>query len=48
MASTGLRISEALALQLSDVTRDGFLIRKTKFRKNVDQTGMLSRTRKSL
>ena len=34
MASTGLRISEALALQLSDVTRDGLLIRKTKFRKS--------------
>ena len=34
MASTGLRISEALALQLSDVTRDGLVIRETKFRKS--------------
>lgn len=34
MASTGLRISEALALRLSDVTRDGLFLRKTKFRKS--------------
>jgi integrase len=31
---TGLRISEALALQLDDVTSDGLLIRHTKFRKS--------------
>ena len=34
MASTALRISEALALQLSDVTRDGSLIRERKFHKS--------------
>jgi integrase len=33
LAATGLRISEALNLQLSDVTPDGLLIRKTKFQK---------------
>lgn len=33
LATTGLRISEALALQFSDVTPQGLLIRKTKFRK---------------
>ena len=33
LAATGLRISEALALQFSDVTSDGLLIRKTKFQK---------------
>ncbi|MDX8509244.1 tyrosine-type recombinase/integrase [Mesorhizobium captivum] len=32
-ASTGLRISEALKLTIADVTRDGLLIRETKFRK---------------
>ena len=30
---TGLRISEALKLTIADVTRDGLLIRETKFRK---------------
>ncbi len=34
LASTGLRIGEALALQVGDVTRDGLLIRNTKFRKS--------------
>lgn len=34
LAATGLRISEALALRRDDVTRDGLLIRKTKFQKN--------------
>jgi integrase len=33
MAATGLRISEALALQLTDATANGLLIRKTKFQK---------------
>lgn len=33
LAATGLRISEALALQFSDITADGLLIRKTKFQK---------------
>ncbi len=33
LAATGLRISEALALQFSDVTPNGLLIRKTKFQK---------------
>ena len=33
LAATGLRISEALALQLTDVRSDGLLIRKTKFQK---------------
>jgi integrase len=32
--STGLRISEALSLQLDDLTPDGLLIRHTKFRKS--------------
>jgi integrase len=32
--STGLRVSEALALCLDDVTDDGLMIRKTKFRKS--------------
>ena len=31
--ATGLRISEALKLTVADVTRDGLLIRETKFRK---------------
>ncbi len=31
---TGLRISEALALQMDDVTPDGLLVRQTKFRKS--------------
>jgi len=34
MAATGLRISEALALRLADLTRDGLVIRSTKFRKS--------------
>jgi len=34
LASCGLRISEALALFLDDVTPDGLLIRETKFRKS--------------
>lgn len=33
LVSTGLRISEALALQMDDLTSDGLLIRHTKFRK---------------
>ena len=33
LAATGLRISEALGLQFSDITSDGLLIRKTKFQK---------------
>lgn len=33
LAATGLRISEALNLQLSDVTPNGLLIRKSKFQK---------------
>jgi integrase/recombinase XerD len=34
LAVTGLRISEALALRFKDVTRDGLVIRETKFRKS--------------
>ncbi len=34
LVSTGLRISEALALRLDDVTPDGLVIRRTKFRKS--------------
>jgi integrase len=34
LAATGMRISEALALRLSDVTEDGLIIRKTKFKKS--------------
>lgn len=34
LASTGLRVSEALKLRLSDVTPDGLIIRETKFRKS--------------
>jgi integrase/recombinase XerD len=34
LAVTGLRISEALALTLDDVTADGLVIRQTKFRKS--------------
>jgi integrase len=33
LASTGLRVSEALGLRFSDVTADGLVIRKTKFNK---------------
>jgi integrase len=34
LASTGLRVSEALALRFGDVTSDGLMIRKTKFNKS--------------
>ena len=34
IAATGMRISEALALRLDDVTEDGLLIRETKFHKS--------------
>lgn len=34
IAATGLRVSEALKLQVSDITEDGLLIRKTKFQKS--------------
>lgn len=34
LAVTGMRISEALALRLEDLTADGLLIRQTKFRKS--------------
>ena len=34
LAATGMRISEALALQVADVTADGLLIRATKFQKS--------------
>jgi integrase len=33
LAATGLRVSEALQLRISDITPDGLLIRKTKFQK---------------
>lgn len=32
--ATGLRISEALSLQLDDITSDGLVVRQTKFRKS--------------
>jgi integrase len=34
LAATGMRIAEALALQLDDVTTDGLVIRETKFQKS--------------
>jgi integrase/recombinase XerD len=34
LASTGLRVSEALALRFGDITGDGLVIRKTKFHKS--------------
>jgi len=34
LAATGMRISEALALRLEDVTTDGLIIRQTKFQKS--------------
>jgi integrase len=34
IAATGMRISEALALQLEDLTEDGLVIRETKFHKS--------------
>jgi integrase len=33
LASTGLRVSEALKLRIADITDDGLIIRETKFRK---------------
>lgn len=33
LATTGLRISEALALRFEDITKEGLMIRETKFRK---------------
>jgi integrase len=33
LASTGLRVSEALGLKFADITNDGLVIRETKFRK---------------
>ena len=34
LAATGMRVSEALSLQVADVTADGLLIRATKFQKS--------------
>ena len=34
LVATGIRISEALALQVNDYTEDGLLIRETKFHKS--------------
>ena len=34
LAATGMRISEALALQLDDITADGLLVRNSKFHKS--------------
>jgi integrase len=34
LATTGMRVSEALTLKISDITEDGLVIRKTKFGKN--------------
>ncbi len=34
LAATGMRISEALALRLADITVDGLIIRQTKFQKS--------------
>jgi integrase len=34
LAATGIRISEALALRLGDVTEDGLIINRTKFKKS--------------
>lgn len=34
LAATGMRISEALALHLDDITADGLIIRRTKFQKS--------------
>ena len=34
LATTGMRISEALALRLDDITADGLIIRRTKFQKS--------------
>ncbi|WP_246135934.1 hypothetical protein [Mesorhizobium intechi] len=35
LAANGVRISEALTLQLDDVTTDGLVIRQTKFQKSL-------------
>src|SRR5262245_4556057 len=34
LSATGMRVSETLALRLTDITSDGLIIRKTKFRKS--------------
>lgn len=34
LSATGMRVSEALALRMDDITSDGLIIRKTKFRKS--------------
>lgn len=34
LAATGMRVSEAVALQLTDVTTDGLVVRESKFRKS--------------
>lgn len=34
LSVTGMRVSEALALRIGDITSDGLIIRKTKFRKS--------------
>jgi integrase len=34
LAATGMRVSEALALQVADITADGLLVRATKFQKS--------------
>ena len=34
LAATGMRVSEALALQIADLSEDGLVIRKTKFQKS--------------
>jgi integrase len=34
IATTGMRLSEAISLRLSDVSDEGLTIRKTKFRKS--------------
>ncbi len=33
LAATGMRISEAVAIRLDDITADGLVIRQTKFQK---------------
>lgn len=34
LAATGMRVSEALALRLEDITEDGLIVRQTKFKKS--------------
>ena len=34
LAATGMRVSEAVALQMSDITADGLVVRESKFRKS--------------